>query len=88
MQREVVITRRGHMDVIADILSATKEGAKKTQIIFRARLNNGQCEKYLSIMMRKGLIQLEKRRKHVLYCISDKGSKFLREYHALSEFLT
>jgi len=88
MQSEVVITRRGHVDIIADILRVTKEGARKTRIIFRAGLNNEQCEKYLSLMMRKGLIEAEKRGKHVLYRTSDKGSEFLRKYHVLREFLT
>jgi predicted transcriptional regulator len=88
MQREVVITRRGHVDVIADILKVTKEGARKTRIIFYARLNNEQCKKYLRLMLCKGLIGMEKRGKHVLYRTSDKGLKFLREYHLLKEFLT
>jgi len=88
MQRQLVITRRAHVDIIADILKVTKEGARKTRIIFRARLNNEQCERYLRLMMRKGLIEAEKQEKHVLYRTSDKGSKFLREYHVLKEFLT
>jgi predicted transcriptional regulator len=88
MQRELVITRRGRMDIVADILRATREGAKKTRIIFRARLNNEQCKKYLRFMMRKDLIEAEKRGKHVLYRTTDKGSEFIREYRALREFLT
>ena len=87
MQPELVITRRGHMDIIADILRVTKEGVKKTKIIFRARINSEQSKKYLSLMVRKGLIEAEKRGTYVLYRVSEKGSKFLREYHELKEFL-
>ena len=88
MQRELVIVlRRGRMDIVADILRVAKEGAKKTQIIFRARLNNAQCKKYLSLMMRKGLIEVDKQGKCVLYRASDKGTEYLREYHELREFL-
>jgi len=87
MQRELVITRRGHMDIIADILRAAKEGTKKTKIIFRARINSEQSKKYLSLMVRKGLIEAEKRGKYELYRVSEKGSKFIREYHELKELL-
>jgi len=87
MQPELVITRRGHMDIIADILRVTKEGAKKTKIIFRARINSEQSKKYLSLMVHKGLIETEKRGKYALYRVSEKGSKFLREYHELKELL-
>jgi len=89
MQRElVIVARRGQMDIIADILRAAKEGIKKTQIIFHARLNNEQNKKYLNLMMRKGLIEVEKQGKHELYRTSNKGSEYLREYHKLREFLT
>jgi len=75
------------MDIIADILRAANEGTKKTKIIFRARINSEQSKKYLSLMVRKGLIEAEKRGKYELYRVSEKGSKFLREYHELKEFL-
>ena len=87
MQQELVVfNRRGSVDIVADILRAAKEGTKKTQIIFRARLNNEQIKKYLSLMIRKGLIEVDKQGNHVLYRASDKGTEYLREYHKLREF--
>ena len=88
MQHELVFTRRGQKDIVADILRVAKEGLTKTQIIFRARLNTEQSKRYLSLMMRVGLIEAEKQEKYVLYRTSKKGSEYLREYHKLREFLT
>jgi len=89
MRQELfAVTRRGQMDIISDILRATKEGKGKTQIIFQARLNYMQCDKYLKLMIRKGLIEVEKQGNRVLYRTSKIGAEYLREYNKLREFLT
>jgi len=75
--------RRGKLEIIADVLSVAREGAKKTQIVYKANLNFKIVGEYLSYLAGKGLIE------HTIkeYTTTEKGEKFLRVYKEMQEQL-
>ena len=47
------------MEVIADILTEALNGASKTKIMYRANLNFSRVNRYLSELLKRGLIVKE-----------------------------
>jgi len=87
LRKVYVVERRDQVDIIAGILEAAKVGETKTQIMHSANLNHQQIKKYLTLLVKKGLLKKAKQRKKRLFKISDKGLKYLREYRELKAFL-
>lgn len=81
------VGRRDRVDIIAGILEAAKEDGTKTQIMNRANLNHQQIEKYLALLVKKGLLKKAKQMKKRLFKTTDKGLKYLREYRELKNYL-
>ena len=75
--------RRGKLEIIADILSVTLKGAKKTEIVYKANINFTRIEKYLPYLAEKGLLE----HAHGEYRITEKGKEFLRDYQSVKEQL-
>ena len=75
--------RRSRVDIIADILSAAGEEAKKTHIVYSANLNFARVDEYLQYLEDKGLIENMSRK----YKTTEKGGEFLRTYLEMSEQL-
>ncbi|RZN42971.1 MAG: hypothetical protein EFT35_01345 [Methanophagales archaeon ANME-1-THS] len=75
--------RRGKLEIIADILSATLKGAKKTELVYKANINFTRIERYLTYLMEIGLIE----QIHGEYRITEKGREFLRDYQNVKEQL-
>ena len=75
--------RRGKLEIIADILSVAKKGAKKIAIAHNANLIFDRVGKYLFYLEKKGLIQ------HTggEYKTTEKGKEFLRDYQKMKELL-
>jgi len=80
--------RRDRIEIVADILQASKRGTTKTKIMLRADVNFKQVQKYLDILMKKDLITVTRQGRRSLFQISDKGIEYLNEYNRLKEFLT
>ncbi len=72
--------RRNNLDIIAEILQITQEGARKTQIVYNANLNFLIVKKYLNNLIEKGL--LNKNDTH--YYTTDKGRDFIKSYQNFS----
>lgn len=70
------------MDIIADILQSAKSGIKKTEIMFRADLNFIQLNRYLPLLLEKGLIV--KNNEQRMYKTTKKGLDFLEKYKELN----
>ncbi len=51
--------RRGRHEIVMAILSSAKNGIKKTNIMYRARLGYDQLEKYLGALKKGGFIAEE-----------------------------
>ncbi len=69
---------RNKLDIIADMLHVTLEGAKKTQIMYRANLNYGILTKRLFEIRKACLVNYERKRR--CYLLTSKGKQFLEMY--------
>jgi predicted transcriptional regulator len=76
--------RRNDLDICADLLKVTMNGAKKTQMVYKANLNFNIVKKYIKRLSDNGLIQFENGH----FFTTDKGSTFLARYREFVEPLS
>jgi predicted transcriptional regulator len=75
---------RGSLDIIADILEASKGKARKTYLMYRCNLSFKQLENYLNLLLKRGLISIEDNGNNAsLFKITEKGEYFLETYRGL-----
>jgi predicted transcriptional regulator len=72
--------RRDKIDIIADILKVTLNGAKKTHIVYKANLNFTVLKRYVIRLEENGLL-MKIDGGH--YMTTEKGSQFLEQYTKL-----
>ena len=78
------MSRRGKLDIINDILTASKDGAKKTQIMYIANLSFTQVKGYLSFLKKVKLIdEKDENNGTPIFRKTEKGSEFLKRYKVL-----
>jgi len=76
---------------MANILTSSTDGAKKTQLMYRCNMSFNQLETYLKILMEKKLILTrvhDGSKDPIVYEITEKGHSFLRFYGSLKALLT
>lgn len=66
--------RRDGIEICADLLHAARGGARKTQLVYRANLNFKVVKRYLSVLLRNGLLEVDP----PFYSSTEKGEEFLR----------
>ncbi len=76
--------RRCRMDVISSILDAATNGSKKTRIMYKAALNFKQMQRYLPLLLKKGLLDNAQTGSGNVYKTTQKGLDFLRKYEELT----
>jgi len=86
-------SHRGRLDIIADILEASNNGAKKTYLMYRCNLSFKQLKYYLVFLLRKGLLNTvvddgNPNPNPGLFKITDKGKEFLKAYKGLRALIT
>lgn len=69
---------RSRLDIIADILSVVKNGAKKTQVMYQANLSYRLLKRYLGEVVRASLVRFERNKQ--CYVLTEKGREFLEKY--------
>lgn len=69
-------TRRSYFEIIADILKLCRIKANKTRILYQVNLNYILLQKYLNLLMDKGLLEVDEDRRK-WYTTTDKGEDFL-----------
>ena len=72
---------RDRLDIIADILTITREGAKKTKIMHQANLSYKLLEHYLKRILEA---KLASKNNDNVYLITDKGEVYLETYKKYS----
>jgi len=72
---------RDRLQIIADILSITSKGAKKTRIMHQANLSYKLLCRYLNEVIDAGLAGFDKDR----YVLTSKGEEFLSKYGEYSK---
>jgi predicted transcriptional regulator len=77
----LVNNRRSELDIIIDILKLSKEGAKKTNILYKTNLSYTQIQSYLPFLIEKDVleecIEKIKGKDYKLYKITPKGLNLL-----------
>lgn len=87
--------RRYKFEIMRDMLRATRNGAKKTQIMYKANLSFGQMKIYLPLLIERGLIINREEndvdrgdnKRNITYKISTKGTEFLKRYEELCSLI-
>jgi predicted transcriptional regulator len=80
--------RRDKLSIIAEILEIAKDGALKTQIMYKANLSFAQLNEYLKFMLKIKLLNKLVDNRKEMYGVTAKGLAFLQRYVELTELLT
>jgi predicted transcriptional regulator len=77
---------RGSLDIIADILEASKGRTRKTYLMYRCNLSFKQLENYLNLLLKRGLLRTiedDDDNNSNRFRITEKGERFLETYKGL-----
>jgi len=92
VSRKVSLLHRSRIDIIANILQAANEGAKKTHIMYQCNLSFRQLHAYLDFLVDMGFLELvtsktENQSESLLFETTSKGKTFVQAYHNLRALL-
>jgi len=73
---------RKRLEIIADILSVVRGGAKKTRIMYQANLSYRLLALYLEFVKEAGLVFIQGKGE---YALTQKGHEFLERYKRFSQ---
>ena len=77
----MVNNRRSELDIIAEILKLSKNGTKKTNILYKGNLSYTQIQSYLPFLIEKEILEEclveEKEKSYTYYRITPKGLDLL-----------
>ena len=77
----MVNNRRSELDIVIKILNLSKEGIKKTNIIYKGNLSYTQIQNYLPFLIDKEILEecliKKKGKNHKIYKITPKGLDLL-----------
>ncbi len=81
--------KRDKLTIIHDILKAVsdrKGKIKPTHLLYKSNLSYQRMQTYIDELERRGMLIEEKNESSKMYLLTDKGYKFLEEYHRMREF--
>lgn len=81
---------RGRLDIIADILGASRGGAKRTFLMYQCNLSFRQLKAYSHYLVRQGLLHKtleDYGSRSGSYEVTEKGREFLRAYEGLKSLM-
>ncbi|RLI50592.1 transcriptional regulator [Candidatus Bathyarchaeota archaeon] len=76
--------KRSDMEISADILKVTVNGALKSHIVYKANINFQLGKKYLDRLTNSGLIVDSVNGRRV-YFTTDKGREYIKQFEDLKE---
>ncbi|MEK6964411.1 MAG: winged helix-turn-helix domain-containing protein [Nanoarchaeota archaeon] len=82
--------RRDKVKIIYDILKSVQEKGgriKPTHLLYKSNLSYKRMNELVQELMGKGMIAEESVSSGKMYILTDKGHKFLNEYHKMVEFI-
>lgn len=79
--------RRDRLHIMAEVLGVTRDGALKTQIMYKANLSFAQLNEYLSLLLGLGLLITRKKGQKTIYKTTRKGIKYLKSYDEIRVLL-
>ena len=81
---------RCRIDIIADILNASRGGAKRTHLMYQCNLSFRQLKSYSHFLLKMGFLRLvikERESDGGAYEVTEKGKKFLQAYRGLKSLM-
>jgi len=85
---KILSERRSDVKIMVEMLNITLNGARKTEIVYKANLNFRQVQKYLDFLIGKGLMELNvSRGKKKSYRTTEKGKAFIKRYRETVELI-
>ena len=81
------IGRRSRLDIIADILDASNSRVKKTHLMYKCSMSFTQMKRYLDVILKANLLEIENDGLNTLFRISRKGRSFLESYERLKALI-
>ena len=79
--KNMVNNRRSELDIITRILNLSKEGSKKTDILYKGNLSYTQIQNYLPFLIDKDVLEecmiKKKGRNYIFYRTTPKGLNLL-----------
>jgi predicted transcriptional regulator len=78
--------KRSDMEIAAAILQVALNGAKKSHIIYKANLNFKLGKKYLTRLIKSGLIEGPDER-HQVFSTTEKGVEYLKYVEGFKQFM-
>jgi len=79
--------RRDKLSIIAEIIEIAKNGALKTQIMYKANLSFAQLGEYMTFMSKTGLLEKNLVSGKDVYGTTEKGLEFLERHAELVEVI-
>ena len=79
--------RRDRLFIIAEILDIAKDGALKTQIMYKANLSFAQLNTYLKLLLETQLLETLAKNKKTIYKTTRKGVSYMESYREVIEIL-
>jgi len=83
--------RRSEIEIIGEILDLSKDGAKKTEILYQSNMSFTQLQHYLSFLMEKdiikeNIIEIDNGKSSKIYINTEKGNHLLEEINKLYSY--
>ena len=83
LEFEKINKNRTQFDIMAEMLSISRDAACKTHILYNANLSFRNLEKYLEVLKRRGFLEIEKKGQKELYRTTQRGLDYLANYSKL-----
>lgn len=80
--------RRDRLFIIAEILDIAKDGALKTQIMYKANLSFTQLNTYIKLLLETQLLQIIQKNRKNIYRTTKKGVEYMHSYEEIIDTLS
>jgi len=81
--------RRSELQIIEDILNLSRNGAKKTEILYQSNMNFSQLKNYLSVLLKndilkENIITNNNGKFNKIYTTTKKGNNLLEDINKIN----
>jgi len=80
--------RRDRLYIIAEILDIARDGALKTQIMYKANLSFSQLNTYIKLLLETQLLEILKKNRKTIYKTTKRGVEYMQSYKEVIETLS
>jgi len=78
--------RRDKLEITRDILNVSKDGIRKTHIMYQANLSFKLLEAYVNRLVEQGLLRIVEN-PYRTYTTTEKGIEFLKEFKDIERYM-